>query len=186
MRALFSIPLTLVPLLVYAVLATGPAGLAALDGVLFSQAMLSGGTVIVTQGHAVVAIAIATLFLEVVKATRTGFAPVLDHVLSVLTAMAALVAFIVWPPAGKRVVCAFGACCAYRRSGWLLDQPECRPPGCRDLTRRVLLRRHSIACAWPDPENRPHFSGPCVSPAGMSRSHPAGPSKATFHRLRMA
>ena len=101
MRALFSIPLTLVPLLVYAVLATGPAGLAALDGVLFSQDMLSGGTVIVTQGHAVVAIAIATLFLEVVKATRTGFAPVLDHVLSVLTAMAALVAFIVWPPAAS-------------------------------------------------------------------------------------
>lgn len=101
MRLLFSIPLTLVPLIVYAVLVMGPGGVAAFDSVLISQAMLSGGTVTVTQGHTVAAIAIIALFLEVVKATRTGFAPVLDHVLSVITAMGALVLFIVWAPAAS-------------------------------------------------------------------------------------
>ena len=99
MRYAFAIPLTLLPLAMYAVLVMGPAGQTAFDTVLVSQAMLSGGTVTLTQSHGLVAFAVLVLFLEVVKATRTGFAPVLDHVLSVLVVMAYLILFIAWAPA---------------------------------------------------------------------------------------
>lgn len=103
MRMLFAIPLTLIPLAVYAAMALGPLGVPSLDTVLFTQSMLSGGTVTLTQGDALLAGGILVLFLEVVKATRTGFAPVMDHVFSVLVAMVYLVLFIVWGPASTGV-----------------------------------------------------------------------------------
>ena len=99
MRYLFALPLTLVPLGLYIAMADGPQGEGVFDQVLIAQAMISGGTVLVTQGHGLLAFAVLVLFLEVVKATRTGFAPVLDHVLSVLVVMIYLVLFIVWAPA---------------------------------------------------------------------------------------
>ena len=99
MRYVFAIPLTLLPLAMYAILVMGPAGPTAFETVLLSQAMPSGGTVTLTQSHGLLAFAVLVLFLEVVKATRTGFAPVLDHVLSILVVMIYLVVFIVWAPA---------------------------------------------------------------------------------------
>lgn len=98
MRYLFALPLTLIPMGLYIVMAMSPGGVSVFDQVFFSQAMISGGTVRLTQGDALLAFAIAILFLEVVKATRIGFAPVLDHVLSVLVVMIYLVMFIVWAP----------------------------------------------------------------------------------------
>lgn len=99
MRYLFAIPLTVIPLGLYALLAMQPAGVATFDALWLSQAMISGATVRITQGDVLLGLAIAILFLEVVKATRTGFAPVMDHVLSVLMVMVYLVLFIVWQPA---------------------------------------------------------------------------------------
>ncbi len=99
MRILFAVPLTLIPLAVYAAMALGPLGVPSFDLVLVAQPMLSGGTVTITQGDALLAGGILVLFLEVVKATRTGFAPVMDHVFSVIMAMVYLVVFIAWAPA---------------------------------------------------------------------------------------
>ncbi|MFK7792961.1 MAG: hypothetical protein AB8B88_09865 [Devosiaceae bacterium] len=99
MRTLFAIPLTIIPLALYAVMALGAQGIASFEMILLSQAMISGGTVNITQGDALLGFGILILFLEVVKATRTGFAPVMDHVLSVLVTMVYLVLFIVWAPA---------------------------------------------------------------------------------------
>lgn len=99
MRFLLALPLMIIPLGVYIAMVSGPSGVGVFDNVLISQAMLSGGTVNLTQGDALVGFAVLVLFLEVVKATRTGFAPVLDHVFSVLTTMVFLVMFIVWAPA---------------------------------------------------------------------------------------
>lgn len=99
MRFLLALPLMIVPLGVYIAMVSGPSGVVVFDSVLISQAMLSGGTVRFTQGDGLLAFAVLVLFLEVVKATRTGFAPVLDHVFSVLSAMAFLVMFITWAPA---------------------------------------------------------------------------------------
>ncbi|GAB5509808.1 MAG: hypothetical protein Rhims3KO_12090 [Hyphomicrobiales bacterium] len=99
MRYLFALPLTLISLGLYIVMAMSTGGVSVFEQLLFSQAMISGGTVRLTQGDALLAFAIAVLFLEVVKATRIGFAPVLDHVFSVLMVMVYLVIFIVWAPA---------------------------------------------------------------------------------------
>lgn len=99
MRFLFALPLMIIPLGIYVAAALGPSGAAVFDAVLFSQSMISGGTVSLTQGDLLLGFAIFVLFLEVVKATRTGFAPVLDHVFSVLIVMVFLVMFIVWAPA---------------------------------------------------------------------------------------
>lgn len=99
MRLLFALPLMIVPLGAYIAVALGPSGTAAFDEVIFSRSMISGGTVDLSQGDVLLAFSILVLFLEVVKATRTGFAPVLDHVFSVLMVMVYLVMFIVWAPA---------------------------------------------------------------------------------------
>ena len=99
MRYAFAFPLTILPLAIYAALVMGPTGTDSLEAVLFTQEMISGGLVRLTQGDALLGFAILVLFLEVVKATRTGFAPVFDHVMSVLMVMVYLVLFIVWAPA---------------------------------------------------------------------------------------
>lgn len=99
MRYLFALPLTVLPLGLYIVLVMGPSGMFVFDRELFSQSMISGGTVSLTQGDGLLAFGVTILFLEVVKATRIGFAPVLDHVLSVLVVMVYVVVFLVWEPA---------------------------------------------------------------------------------------
>jgi hypothetical protein len=99
MRYLLALPLMILPLGVYVVMAAGPGGVAVFEQVVWSLGMLSGGTVTLTQGQGLIAFCVVILFLEVVKATRTGFAPVLDHVFSVLLLVVFLVLFIVWQPA---------------------------------------------------------------------------------------
>ncbi|MEM6382704.1 MAG: hypothetical protein AAF739_08530 [Pseudomonadota bacterium] len=99
MRMLTAFPLMLIPLAIYGVVALGPAGVAGFERAWFSLGMISGGTVSLTQGDGVLALGIVMLFLEVVKATRIGFAPIADHVLSVLTVIIFVVLFIVWQPA---------------------------------------------------------------------------------------
>ncbi|MBV6658394.1 MAG: hypothetical protein KI785_11565 [Devosiaceae bacterium] len=99
MRLLLAFPLMLIPLVVYGFVATGT-GVAAFDQTWLSLSMISGAQVVLSVGDAVLGLGIAMLFLEVVKATRIGFAPIADHVLSVLTVIVFVVLFIVWQPAG--------------------------------------------------------------------------------------
>lgn len=95
-----SIPLTLFPLLGYAVLVTGSgAPTAFLQRPVFSVDMLSGMLWQANVSDLFIALGLFALLLEVIKATRTGSASILDHVLSMLAFVGALVAFLVWPMA---------------------------------------------------------------------------------------
>ncbi|MEO3389097.1 hypothetical protein [Mesorhizobium sp. CAU 1741] len=90
------IPLMIVPFILYNI------GLAGLFGDLsdpwaadvFSVGMLSGGTWTMTIADLFVLLALLLLFVEVLKATRTSNASLLDHMLSTLVFIAFLVEFL--------------------------------------------------------------------------------------------
>ncbi len=87
------LPLMIVPFVLYNL---GLTGLLGGDGnpwgnVLFSMPMLSGGVWSFTLGDLVTIVALALLFVELVKSTRTSNASIVDHLLS----LAVLVLFIV-------------------------------------------------------------------------------------------
>lgn len=90
------VPLMIVPLALYNL------GLAGLFGdiadpwqaELFSLTMLSGGTWTLSLADLLVLVALLLLFAEVLKATRTSNASVLDHLLSTLVFVAFLVEFL--------------------------------------------------------------------------------------------
>ncbi|MEX3011606.1 hypothetical protein [Hoeflea sp. TYP-13] len=94
---LAAIPLMIIPLIFYNVLIFGPfsgSGVAALSMEMFSVEMLSGAVWMMQLGDVVVVTALALLFFEVVKATRTGGWSVVDHLLSTLVFVAYLVEFL--------------------------------------------------------------------------------------------
>lgn len=92
----FHIPLMIVPFLLYNL------GLAGAFGdlgdpwqtQLFFVPMLSGGIFTMSLADLLVLVALLLLFLEIVKATRTSNASVLDHLLSTLVFVAFLVEFL--------------------------------------------------------------------------------------------
>lgn len=93
---LFQIPLMIIPFILYNL------GLLGLFGdvsdpwrvELFSLGMLSGGVWSMTLADMLVLLSLVLLFVEVVKATRTSNASVLDHLLSTLVFIAFLVEFL--------------------------------------------------------------------------------------------
>ena len=93
---LFHIPLMIVPFLLYNL------GLAGLFGdiadpwrsEIFSLGMLSGGTWTMSLADLLVLVALLLLFVEILKATRTSNASVLDHLLSTFVFIAFLVEFL--------------------------------------------------------------------------------------------
>ena len=95
---LTSIPLMIVPFVLYNL------GLAGLFGVgadgdpwtaeLFSFRMMSGGNFSMTLGILMIVIALVLFFVEIVKATRTSNASVVDHLLSTFVFVAFLVEFL--------------------------------------------------------------------------------------------
>ena len=90
------IPLMIVPFVVYNL------GLVGLFGdiadpwraELFSLGMLSGGTFTMSLADLLILFALLLLFVEVLKATRTSNASVLDHLLSTFVFVAFLVEFL--------------------------------------------------------------------------------------------
>lgn len=93
---LFQIPLMIVPFIVYNL------GLIGVFGDIpdpwkaevFSIGMLSGGVWSMTLADMLVLLALLLLFVEIVKATRTSNASVLDHLLSTFVFIAFLVEFL--------------------------------------------------------------------------------------------
>ncbi|TWG64996.1 MULTISPECIES: hypothetical protein [unclassified Aminobacter] len=93
---LFQIPLMIVPFIVYNL------GLIGVFGDIpdpwksevFSLGMLSGGVWSMTLADMLVLLALLLLFVEIVKATRTSNASVLDHLLSTFVFIAFLVEFL--------------------------------------------------------------------------------------------
>lgn len=97
------IPLMVIPLIAYNVLVLAGAGTAALGGEIMRINMLSGGVWTMTNGDMLVAAALLVLFIEILKATRTSNASVLDHLLSTLVLIVFLVEFLLVPAAATSV-----------------------------------------------------------------------------------
>jgi hypothetical protein len=89
---LLGFPLLLVPLAIYAIMTF----LIPVDWntVIYTVRMISEGEWKITFSDALLALAIVMLFLETVKATRTSSRSIVDHMLSTLVFVGALVAFL--------------------------------------------------------------------------------------------
>jgi len=99
---LLKFPLLIFAVIVYNVLvfATG----FSLQDQLFSLNMMSGGVWSFSVADAVISFALALLFIEILKATRTDSSSIIDHALSTLVFIGCLVEFIL---VGKAVTSTF-------------------------------------------------------------------------------
>jgi hypothetical protein len=90
------LPLMIVPLILYNLGLVGLFGGGGdpWSGTLFSLPMISGGTWSMTLADLMVVIALALLFVELVKSTRTSNASLVDHLLSTLVFVLFLVEFL--------------------------------------------------------------------------------------------
>ena len=92
-----SVPLLIVPFILFnlglaGMLGTGTA--TPWDQDLFNLPMMSGGSFSMTLGDLLVLVALLLLFVEILKATRTSNASVVDHLLSIFVFVAFLVEFL--------------------------------------------------------------------------------------------
>ncbi|HML42873.1 MAG: hypothetical protein JNN24_07830 [Hyphomicrobium zavarzinii] len=114
--SLRAIPLTIIPFIIYnlIVLFSGsPAPEVATDGAaaarallaseLFSIPMISGARWFFTWGDLILIITLIVLFIEILKATYTSTSSLVDHGLSMVVFVAALIEFIVVPQAATSV-----------------------------------------------------------------------------------
>lgn len=90
------VPLMIVPLALYNLGLFGLFGDVAdpWRAEIFSLGMISGGVFTMSLADALILLALLLLFVEVLKATRTSNASVLDHLLSTLVFVAFLVEFL--------------------------------------------------------------------------------------------
>lgn len=94
------IPLFGVLLVIYnLLLVTGDAN-ATLQSVLFETSLLSGATWSFNVHHLFMSLGVVALYLEILKATYTGMASVLDHSLSTLVFVAFVIEFLIMPGCG--------------------------------------------------------------------------------------
>lgn len=94
---LVGFPLLIIPFAIYGIIAF-LFNLGFGDTV-FTLPMMSGATLGVTTGDLLVILSILLLFVEILKATRFGVKSIVDHMLSFVVFVAALVAFLMWPKA---------------------------------------------------------------------------------------
>ena len=101
---LFSIiPLMIIPVLIYNIIAFGGATLttaeavrARMDVEFMSVPMASGADWIITPGHGLVAMALVMLFFELLKSTGIGRAAVMNHAFSMVLFIICLVEFLMF------------------------------------------------------------------------------------------
>jgi hypothetical protein len=103
---LASIPLLIIPFILYNIGLTGVIGGTAEAGaaagasvdpwatVLFEYTMMSGGVFRMTLGDALIVLSLVLLFIEIFKSTRTSNWSIIDHLLSTLVFVAFLVEFL--------------------------------------------------------------------------------------------
>ncbi len=94
---MFHIPLLIIPFILYnlgmaGAFGTAPSGL--WTSKVFSLAMMSGGVWTMTLADLMILAALALLFVEIMKSTRTSSASVVDHLLSTFVFVAFLVEFL--------------------------------------------------------------------------------------------
>jgi hypothetical protein len=102
---LAAIPLMIVPLIVYNLVLIGliGGGVSALGSTITSLSMMSGATWTMSLGDLLIVVSLVLLFVEVLKATRTGSWSVIDHMLSMFVFVAFLVEFLLVRDAATHV-----------------------------------------------------------------------------------
>ncbi|MEP2981372.1 MAG: hypothetical protein ABJO86_17930 [Lentilitoribacter sp.] len=101
---LVAIPLMLIPLVLYNVVMLGPgSGIGGLENHILELPMLSGAIWILNVGDLFILIALVLLFIEILKATRTGAFSVVDHLLSTFVFIAYLLEFLLVQGAATQV-----------------------------------------------------------------------------------
>ncbi|MBO6756856.1 MAG: hypothetical protein JJ902_11065 [Roseibium sp.] len=106
MKALLSLPLTVLPLIAYVLIVVSgrhPAGVDPFAAPVLALDMVSGARFTMVLGDLLITAGLLVLFIEVLKATRTGTVALADHILSMLVFVAYLVAFLVFAPAATSV-----------------------------------------------------------------------------------
>ena len=98
------IPLLAISLIVYAVLAlTGAAGELWYESIILELQMVSGETWSVSAGDLFLLVSMGLLFVELLRATKTGSASIMNHALSVVVFVLALLLFIIVKGFGNSV-----------------------------------------------------------------------------------
>ncbi len=98
------IPLLAISLIVYAVLAlTGAAGELWYESIILELQMVSGETWSVSAGDLFLLVSMGLLFVELLRATKTGSASIMNHALSVVVFVVALLLFIIVKGFGNSV-----------------------------------------------------------------------------------
>lgn len=102
-------PLLLLPLIIYNLAAFGWLGAEAAtwSTPVFSLDLVSGANWALTSGDLLLLLALVLLFVEVIKATRTGSSSIVDHGFSAIVFVIYLVEFLVVPAAATSL---FFAC----------------------------------------------------------------------------
>jgi hypothetical protein len=95
---LINFPLMLVPFAVYNFFIVG-GDLNPWETILLAVDMMSGARFTLSMGEGLIVIALLLLFVEILKATRTGTSSILDHILSTGVLIAYLVEFLLVPQA---------------------------------------------------------------------------------------
>ncbi|MCP8895920.1 hypothetical protein KYK29_13390 [Shinella daejeonensis] len=100
-----AIPLLIVPFALYNLAMGGLSGggIAVLGGPVLAVDMLSGATWTLSFGDLLIVIALALLFVEILKATRPGSRALVDHMLSMVLFVVFLVEFLLVPGAATQV-----------------------------------------------------------------------------------
>ncbi len=101
-----AIPLLILPFALYNIAMTGVfggGGIAVLDSQVLSLSMLSGATWTMSFGDLLIVIALALLFVEILKATRTSSKTLMDHLLSMVLFIVFLVEFLLVGSAATQI-----------------------------------------------------------------------------------
>src|SRR5262245_14654324 len=107
---LVGFPLLLIPLAIYNMIAF-LFDLGFTDTV-FTIPMMSGATLAVSTGDLLIILSILLLFVEILKATRFGVKSIVDHLLSFVVFVAALVEFLMVQKAATPTFLLFLVICA--------------------------------------------------------------------------
>lgn len=101
MALLKNFPLLIIPLIIYNLYGLGVITTTGdiWSAEVFRFSMISGAVFVLTQGAFLISIALALLFIEILKATRTAQATILDHLLSTFVFIIFLVQFLIEPNA---------------------------------------------------------------------------------------
>ena len=93
------LPLLAIVVLIYNGLAFGSAG--SLTQVVFAIPLPSGQTWSMSTAELLVAFGLLLLYLEILKATRTSTASIVDHILSLVVFLVCLLEFVLVPQLGN-------------------------------------------------------------------------------------